>query len=82
MDLEGEAEGLGIFNMWVTQLDQQGHIIGKVDGREVEFLVETGATVSLLNFTLRGSQTTHRILIHGVTAQRKQNLSKPLLVTI
>ena len=45
-------------------------------------MVDTGATLSLLNSTPRESTTKDRILTHGVTAQREQNLSKALLVTI
>lgn len=74
---EGGLEGLESFNMWVTKLDQRAHIIGKVEGCETEFLLDTGATLSLLNFTPRGSRTKDRILIHRVMGQKEQNVSKP-----
>lgn len=36
----------------------------------VEFLVDTGATLSLLNFAPRGS-VTDKVCIHGATGQGK-----------
>lgn len=72
MDFGVGLEELEIFNMWETQLDQWEHIRGKVESCEIEFL----------NFTLKGSRTTDKILIHGVTGQEEQNLGKSLLVAI
>ncbi|PKU34508.1 hypothetical protein llap_15187 [Limosa lapponica baueri] len=74
-------EELKNFNTWKTESDQRGHMTGKMEGREFEFLVDTGATLSLLNFTLKESRTTHKIVIDGVTGQKEQNLSKSFLVT-
>lgn len=74
----GKLESVG---MWKAQLNHKGHIIGKIEGKEVEVLVDTGATLAHLNFVPRGSVSQDKVLIQGVTGKGEHVLSKPLLLT-
>lgn len=44
----------------------------KVGDHEVRFLVNTGAALSLLNVTLKGSKTEDRVIIHGVGEEQEE----------
>lgn len=68
--------------MWKAQLNHRGHINGKIEGKEVQFLVDTGATHSLLNFVPKGSVSQDEVSIQGVVGKEEQVLSKPLLLSI
>lgn len=35
---------------WTTKLNHKGQIVGKIEAKEIPFLVDTGATILLLNF--------------------------------
>lgn len=65
-------KGLEMLSMWGTELEQWGCVIGEVGGCEIEGLVTTGAPLSLLTLTLRVSRTKTRILLRGVTGQKKK----------
>lgn len=52
MENSVEAE---VYGMWNTQLDHKGHVTGKTGKQKVEFFIDTGATLSLLNFVLQGA---------------------------
>lgn len=68
--------------MWKTKLDHRGHIIGKIGNKEIEFLVNTGVTLSLLNFIPKDSMSQDRVTIQGATRKGEHALSKPLLLLI
>ena len=62
-------------------LSPEGHVIAEVDGLEVTFLVDTGATLSLLNFDLP-EKSLETVTIKGVLGVEEKYLSKPLPVTL
>lgn len=71
----GGLERLEMFSL-IFKLEQWGHIICKVGGRGMEFLVATGAPFSVSHSSSRGSRTKDQILC-GVMGQKKQRLSDP-----
>ncbi|XP_064929372.1 protein NYNRIN-like isoform X1 [Columba livia] len=64
------------------EISSTGHVLADVNGKSVSFLVDTGATLSLLNFDV--PQTSQEMIaIKGVTGSVLNHaLSKPLPVTL
>ena len=71
-------------------MNHKGQIVGKIEDKEIPFLVNTGATVSLLNFKAKvqlSTDTVDRVgdrdivdRVQGVTGKKEQLLSQPLLL--
>uniref|UniRef100_A0A8C4UPD9 ribonuclease H n=1 Tax=Falco tinnunculus TaxID=100819 RepID=A0A8C4UPD9_FALTI len=56
-------------------------LIAEVNGRNVTFLVDTGANLSLLNFD-EFEKSNETVIIKGVTGKEEKFMTKPLPVTI
>lgn len=48
----------------------EGTHAGEIEGHDVKFLVDIGATLPLLNFTPAGSKTMDKIKIHGANGRK------------
>ena len=59
----------------------EGQVMANIEGLEVPFLVDTGATLSLLNFEPKGCKSPDKIVMRGVMGKGERMLSKPLLLT-
>ena len=44
----------------------EGQVMANIEGLEVPFLVDTGATLSLLNFEPKGCKASDKIMMRGV----------------
>ena len=53
-------------NLWDVDLDFEGHVMANIEDLEVPFLVDTGATLSLLNFEPKGCKASDKIMMRGV----------------
>uniref|UniRef100_A0A8B9P6H8 ribonuclease H n=1 Tax=Apteryx owenii TaxID=8824 RepID=A0A8B9P6H8_APTOW len=56
--------------------------MANIEGQEIPFSVDTGATLSLLNFEPKGCKSSGKITIQGVMGKGERMLTKALLLTI
>ena len=64
-----------------VKADHNGHVSAKVNGTLVNFLVDTGATISLLNFFVP-QLSRENIKVDGVVGGKELRLSLPLPVVL
>lgn len=55
--------------------------MGKIDGQEVPFLVDTGATLLLINFKPKDEKSLNTVVVHRVIGRGERALTQPLLLT-
>ena len=58
-------------NSWDIDLDVRGQIVASLEGLEVPYLVDTGATLSLLSFEPKGCKSSDEIIVQGEMGKGK-----------